>query len=207
MDRLILDLCAGSGSWSQPYVDAGYQVVRMTLPETDVRLIHRLPGKVHGILMAPPCTDFAICGARWWKSKGEVALLNGLSVVDACLRAVIIYEPTWWVLENPTGRLRHYLGEPTYKFDPWEFGDPWTKKTWLWGQFTPPAKKKDAVKPQLSVSGHRSSQHARTVTLETIMAGNVPADWIHKLGPSKNRAALRSITPPHFARAFFEANP
>jgi len=32
-------------------------------------------------------------------------------------------------------------------------------------------------------------------------------DWIHRLGPSPDRATLRSITPPGFAKAFFEANP
>lgn len=37
--------------------------------------------------------------------------------------------------------------------------------------------------------------------------GIIPADWVHRLGPSPERATLRSITPPGFARAFFEANP
>jgi hypothetical protein len=128
--RVILDLCAGTGAWSQPYLDAGYTVIRLTLPEADVRLVHRLPGKVHGILAAPPCTVFANSGARWPRTQEQ--MLEGLSVMDACLRAVTIYEPEWWALENPVVKMRRYLGDPTLIFDPCDYGDPYTKKTLLW---------------------------------------------------------------------------
>ena len=36
MGKIILDLCGGTGSWSKPYKDAGYDVRVITLPE-DVR--------------------------------------------------------------------------------------------------------------------------------------------------------------------------
>src|SRR5687767_4928011 len=97
--RIILDLCGGTGAWSKPYREAGYDVRVITLPQ-DVRLLPPMSETVHGILAAPPCDHFARVGARWWKQKGTPALLDGLSVVDACLRAVILYEPRWWVLEN-----------------------------------------------------------------------------------------------------------
>ena len=32
---IILDLCSGTGSWSQPYRDAGYDVRMVTLPDDD----------------------------------------------------------------------------------------------------------------------------------------------------------------------------
>jgi hypothetical protein len=35
-DKIILDLCGGTGSWSKPYRDAGYDVRLITLPEYDV---------------------------------------------------------------------------------------------------------------------------------------------------------------------------
>jgi len=35
--KRILDLCGGSGSWSKPYKDAGYNVINVTIPEYDVR--------------------------------------------------------------------------------------------------------------------------------------------------------------------------
>src|SRR5215510_5450393 len=96
-DRVILDLCAGTGAWSRPYVQAGYIVKTVSLPE-DVRLMRPFDVPVHGILAAPPCTDFARCGARWWESKGNAALLTSLSIVDACLRAVFLHKPNWWAL-------------------------------------------------------------------------------------------------------------
>ena len=34
--KIILDLCGGTGAWSKPYADAGYDVRVITLPEWDV---------------------------------------------------------------------------------------------------------------------------------------------------------------------------
>ena len=36
-DKIILDLCGGTGSWSKPYKEAGYDVWSITLPRWDVR--------------------------------------------------------------------------------------------------------------------------------------------------------------------------
>ena len=137
--RAILSLCDLTGNWSRPYEEAGYDVIRIDLANgRDVRLLEHLGRPIHGILAAPPCDHFALSGARWWDGKGESAVIEGLSIVDACLRAVAIYRPTWWALENPVGRLRRFLGEPAFRFDPCDFGDPYTKRTCLWGHFTPP---------------------------------------------------------------------
>ena len=180
-DRIILDLCGGTGAWSKPYKDAGYDVRVITLPE-DVRLVKIING-VYGILAAVPCTHFSVSGARWWKEKGEVALLEGLAIADACCRFVVANLRTieFWCFENPVGRLKHYYGKPDYYFHPHYFGDPYTKKTCLWGKFNIPE---------------------QTHWFEN----NEIDDRIHKMPPSEDRATLRSITPPGFAKAFFESN-
>lgn len=177
MSHLILDLCGGSGSWSKPYRDAGYEVSVIDLPN-DVRLLERPKESVHGILAAPPCTVFASSGARWPRTKEQ--MIEGLSVVDACLRLVTVCKPAWWVLENPVGKLKRYLGQPAMYFQPYEYGDPYFKRTCLWGEFRFP--KRNPVEP-------------------------TEGGKIHRMGPSPDRAAKRSITPPAFAKAFFEANP
>lgn len=147
-------------------------------------MLRHLGEPVHGILCAPPCTHFSRAGAWKWAEKGETAILEGLAIVDACLRAVAIYRPAFWALENPIGRLKDYLGEPAFRFDPCDFGDPWTKRTWLWGHFTPPVgffcPSAVAVEPTLG---------DRTTRL------------------SSGQRNQRSATPLAFARAFFEANP
>lgn len=176
--KLILDLCGGTGAWSAPYKEEEYDVWVVDA-EQDVRLF-RPPDSVHGILAAPPCTHLSGSGARWWKDKGNDALLEALSIVDACLRIVLMTQPKWWCLENPVGRLTHYLGKPKMYFHPWEYGDPYTKKTCLWGNFNEPVK--SPVEP-------------------------TEGGKIHRMPPSPDRGKLRSITPPRFAQAFFEANP
>jgi hypothetical protein len=181
MIRLILDLCAGTGAWSAPYRDAGYQVRTVDLPE-DVRLMPHDDLPVHGILAAPPCTYF--CRMRMCRGRPtDDQFLEGLSVVDACLRLVAMHRPQFWALENPQGYLRRWLGEPQLKFHPWQFGDPWTKYTWIWGSFTPP--------------------RARFAS---------PRDgWIVRKANDRRgiarTASERAMTSPAFARAFFEANP
>lgn len=188
-DRIILDLCGGTGAWSQPYKEAGYDVRLMTLPQ-DVCLV-RFVERVHGILAAPPCTHFSRAGAQYWKAKGDAALLDALSIVDACCRIILLAKPAWWALENPIGRLADYLGPPVFKFDPFEFGDAWSKRTWLWGRFVPPV-------PLISLQARLSVTRA--------MARTAPG-WRGDQTTALPRGVLRSKTPAGFARAFFEANP
>jgi hypothetical protein len=186
--RLILSLCDFTGSWSQPYLDAGYDVQRVDLKHGgDVRLLDFQGSPVHGILAAPPCTSFAGSGAQYWPAKDEDGrTLDGLSIVDACLRAVAIYRPEWWALENPVGRLRRWLGPPRLIFQPCDYGDAYTKRTCLWGDF-------NADLPQTPVTPERVCSQG---------------SWLMRYGGSSERTKeARSVTPPGFARAFFEANP
>lgn len=173
--KIILDLCSGSGNGSLPYREAGYDVRLVDLP-ADVRLLH-YPGQVHGIMAGPPCTVFASSGARWPRTREQ--MLEGLSIADACLRLVALCKPKWWVLENPIGKLVRWYGKPTMYFQPYEYGDPYTKRTALWGEFNRPVK----------------------TPVEPTQGGKI---W--RMAPSPDRAAKRAITPMGFAKAFFEAN-
>lgn len=93
--KIILDLCSGSGAWSDPYLKAGYTVKRVDIQFTgqDVRLVESPDERIYGVLAAPDCTHLAGSGARWWKEKGESALLEALSIADACLRIVLVTRP------------------------------------------------------------------------------------------------------------------
>lgn len=189
--RTILSLCDYSGAWPEPYRLAGYDVITVDLDHgLDVRLMEHIGMPIHGILAAPPCTYFARSGARWRKEKGEQALLESLAIVDACLRAVAIYRPTWWALENPIGCLNRWLGPSVWSFDPCDFGDAYTKKTHLWGHFTPPMplwSGDHAVEPVVSCP---------------------QGSWLQQLGGTSTRTKrLRSRTPDGFSNAFFKANP
>src|SRR5205814_2370751 len=98
-------------NWPRPYREAGYEVIQVDLKfGDDVRLQTKLDRPVYGILCAPPCTVFAASGARWPRTDDDMRV--GLSIVDACLRAVVVYKPVFWALENPVGKLKRYLGEP-----------------------------------------------------------------------------------------------
>jgi hypothetical protein len=66
------------------------------------------------------------------------------------------------------------------RFDPCDYGDPYTKRTCLWGNFNTDLKR-NSVEPEAK-------------------------SRIHHMPPGPERGRLRSVTPPGFARAFFEAN-
>ena len=140
--KIILSLCDYTGNWPHFYREAGYDVRCIDLKRgDDVRLLEYESARVYGILAAPDCNAFAGSGARYWKAKDDDGrTLAGLALVDACLRAVVIYRRTlnFWALENPVGRLTRWLGPPTFTFNPCDFGDAYTKRTHLWGNFIPP---------------------------------------------------------------------
>lgn len=174
---LILDLCGGSGAWSQPYREAGYQVeiVDPVHDGRDVRLLQRLSARVHGILAAPPCTVMSYARNRYPPTDDEFRA--SLSVTDACLRIVYVQAPMWWALENPRNKLRRYLGPPRLEFYHWQYGDAAHKPTCIWGSFVVPAKH---PKPRRKPSTFRTKQ--------------------------ENASPIDAITPAGFARAFYEVN-
>jgi len=176
-EKIILHLCAKAGSDTLPYREAGYDV-RIIGEEIGVEN-YNPPDNVYGIIANPPCTHFSGSGARWWAGKGDKAIVEGLKPVIHCLRIIAISSPVFWVIENPIGRLRDYLGKPVFMYQPYEYGDTYSKKTCLWGVFNIPGK---------------------TPVIPT------EKDKIWKMPPSKDRAELRSICSSKFAQAFFEAN-
>jgi len=134
--------------------DAGYDVQTITLPDHDIRdekLQQELIAlKPYGILAAPPCTMFSFART---KAKKPRDLKEGMECVRACLNVIWscmeIEQDTakktlplqFWALENPYhGFLLKFLGKPDFTFDPWEFGDPYQKRTALWGWFNEPTK-------------------------------------------------------------------
>jgi len=185
----VLSLFDRTGAWACPYRDRGDAVTCLDITRgEDVRLAKYMTDPPDVVLAAPPCTHFSGSGARWWEAKGVNAVTEGLALVDAVMRIVLVHQPAVWAIENPVGRLSQWIGPPSFIFDPSEFAgwadDPaseaYTKRTCLWGRFDIPEKK--PVPPIL---------------------GSI----MHKLPPSDDRGALRSVTPQGFARAFAASNP
>lgn len=189
MNKCILSLFDYKKTWSKPYEENGYEVVIIDLKH-GVDIItwnYKLykPKHFYGILAAPPCTDFAGSGARWWKEKDKDGRTNYSCILIHQTLAIIKYfNSEFWALENPVGRIEKLVPEmKQYRllsFNPCDFGDPYTKKTILYGKFNPFL----TYKPVKPTEGSK----------------------MHKLPPSEKRQEIRSTTPLGFAYAFYEAN-
>ena len=132
---VILHLCADIGSDSFFYRnDPDYEVI-MVGEKIGVEN-YTPPPNVYGVIANPVCTEFST--AKCFKHVGD--LEKGMFLVNHCLRIIKEANPKFWIIENPfNGRLKEFLGKPKFVYQPWEFGSPWTKKTAIWGEFTPPA--------------------------------------------------------------------
>ena len=153
-------------------IKVGADILKWNPPTNDVKIS----------FFFPPCTDIAVSGARWFKDKGLGALIDALVLFK---RAVdLSYKmDTPYMIENPVSTVSSYWREPNYTFQPWQYGDMYTKKTCLWtGNFFKMPKPIYTKRP-------------KEVT-----------DKIHKMPPSLDRAYKRSITPSGFARAVYESN-
>jgi hypothetical protein len=192
--KTVLSLFDHSGGWSKPYRDNGYNVIQVDIKHgTDILLYDYsdLCGRDVVVLAAPPCTDFAVSGARWFKAKDEDGRTEeSLRLVDKTLEIIGAINPRWWALENPVGRihkLRPALGKPPLIFQPYDYGDPYRKRTCIWGNFNPELPKNPVVP-------------------EGVRVGQ-PDEWYSKVGgKSEKTKEYRSRTPTGFANAFYEVN-
>lgn len=112
--KIILHLCADTGSDSMPYKMAGYDV---RLIGSDVGVENYTPPKdMYGVFANPPCTEFFRARAGGKPRLGE----SGMFLVEECQRIIKQANPKFWVMENPTtGAFRNYIGKPVYEYQPW----------------------------------------------------------------------------------------
>ena len=140
----LLALFDHSGAWSKPYREAGWDVVQVDIKNgVDILSFeYKSFTKFNGVLAAPPCTDFSLSGAQYWKAKdmdGRTAY--SISLVQKTLEIIEYFNPFFWGLENPLGRIQKCipeLGKPKYWFHPSDYGENYTKRSYLWGKFSPP---------------------------------------------------------------------
>lgn len=214
--KIILHLCAKMGSDSQPYADAGYDRKIIGIPDYDITktLIHGdyiyfegnksltlKKNEIYGIIANPVCTMFSLARTR---AKTPRDLKEGMILVKECLS--IIWECQYdydikkygyktslkfWCIENPYGFLNFFLGKPAMIYQPYEFGEVYSKKTCLWGNFNiPPILPLFSKKNLFSLAGHATMTEIKSITALT----------------SSKRVDLRSKCSEKFAKAFFEAN-
>jgi hypothetical protein len=201
--KTILHLCADLGSDSYPYsCDPAYNVIKVG---KDIGVENYHPDReIHGVIANPVCTEFSTASGFHKARDADLSMLyDCMSIIHEC-------SPVWHVIENPyNGTMKDYIGEPTFAYEPWEFGSPWTKKTALWGKFVIPEKlyanwesvpknqnqyvRPGRPKPSLACL-HKSAIH------------NIPefSPFIEFVDSDN---AFRSLCSQGFARAFKAVNP
>jgi site-specific DNA-cytosine methylase len=137
------------------------------------------------VIAFPPCTDLACSGAAWFAKK----------VADGRQQAAIDFFMLFAnadcgkvVIENPVGIMSSKWRKPDQIINPWEFGDPFEKKTCLWVKGVPLLMSTNIVKPP------KRTEFASGKSMPTWYADA----W--RL-PKAERAKLRSKTFPGIAKA------
>jgi len=166
---------------------------------------------IWGVLAAPPCTQFSMARTR---SKTPRDLKAGFRIVRACLEIIwavrlhvtLVKDGAlrFWALENPKGYLCHLLGAPALEFYPCDYGDPWQKRTHIFGNFALPKRNPVKIPPEKKAKFATNSAMLHDLPAK-------PAPLIDDEGydlpvGTESRTMRRAITPPGFAKAFYRAN-
>lgn len=140
------------------------------------------------IIAFPPCTYLCSSGMHW--------TTRGLRDPQLTEDAIEFVKLIWnnpcsrIAIENPVGRLSSVFGKPTQIIQPWMFGEDASKKTCLWLKGLTPLVATEIIAPKV-INGKR-------------IWGNQTPSGQNKLGPSPERAKLRSKTYPGIAKAMAE---
>ena len=161
----VLDLFSGLNGWGDPFREAGHEVFAIDIDRRfsadayldigDVAaVLEAVPWRPDVIFASPPCNSFSTgsMGKMWQHGShpapkrserypdGHPIAVEGMRLVLATLRIIAVLQPTYWVIENPRGRLRSLdllAGIPRRTVWYCRLGLDRAKPTDLWGVFPP----------------------------------------------------------------------
>lgn len=217
--NIILDLCGGTGSWSEPFKKAGFKVIVLDIKEgwdirhfivdknkikflnlnesteDKVKELKIFKRKIYGILSAPPCTQFSFARTN---AKTPRDLYSGMEVVEACLR--IIWNINFY-MANPNQKKSHL------KF--WALENPNGFLKYFLGkpalEFSP-FEYGDDYKKKTHIWGDFDIPEKKPIKCTKPKFDKLSTKEIHPEYYGKlTRQERRAITPKGFAEAFCKA--
>lgn len=144
------------------------------------------------IIAFPPCTHLCSSGARYWRDKQkngkqETAIEFFKNIYNSNTKRI--------ACENPSGILSTKWRKPDQYIHPFQFGDPYKKRTGLWLKLLPALKPTNIVNP--TASWHSGSTRGGKKKDGTRTKNILPT-------ASKRSSRDRSKTFPGIARAMAE---
>lgn len=154
----------------------------------------------------PPCTHLAVSGARHFAAKRadgrqQRALEFALTLLNAPIKQI--------ALENPVSIISG-VKKPTQIIQPWMFGHDASKATCLWLKDLRALHPTKIVPPKgWSLESNEFSARRNGYTFYSPVPGkplwaNQTPSGQNKLGPSEDRAMIRSVTYTGIAEAMAE---
>ena len=141
---MCLDLCAGRGGFSRAFRDSpDWTVMTVDInprfqPDLVIDLVDAVENpqkygdfwnlKPDVILASPPCERWSIANSQW----PQTGIYQASKVLGAVLEIIAVMKPKGWVVENPKGRMRWFLGKPRVSVALSQFGYKTVKPTDFW---------------------------------------------------------------------------
>ncbi len=218
----VLVACEYSGRVRDAFIKLGHDAVSCDLLPTDspgphhqgdvISLLKEREREFDMMIAFPPCTDLAVSGAAHFAAKRAdgrqlCAIEFFRFFTRTCIPKVCI--------ENPVGIMSTYYRKPNQIIQPWQFGHAESKKTCLWlSPQLPKLVPTKIVEPEYYTlpdgtvyRDKGGSRYSKTHYLSGRMQGrfkNQTPSGQNKLGPSADRAKIRSLTYQGIADAMAE---
>lgn len=135
----VLVACEESQEVCKAFRERGHEAYSCDLqdcsggyPEWHIKgdaLVEAYSGKYDLMIAHPPCTYISYAGTRHWGNPGRLS-----KRIDA----LILFSKFWEApidkicIENPRGCASPTIAKYSQIINPWQFGDSFSKPTWLW---------------------------------------------------------------------------
>lgn len=199
--KKILIACEESQAVTKEFRSLGYEAYSNDIMETsgdnpEWHLQEDLNNIINNnwdlIIAFPPCTYLTVTGNRWFNIEkyGEKAIerYEKRKQAEQFFMSIVNADCKHIAIENPVGYMNSHYRKPDQIINPYQFGDPYEKRTCLWLKNLPPLKETELVKPE---------------PREVFKSGKSMPKWYADASKysSEERSKIRSKTFPGIAKA------